>query len=145
MKNGRRSKVDGERFPSTVHRQPSTVCYMNIEEFREYCLSKKGVEETFPFGEETLVFKVLGKMFALTGLDGELFTANLKCDPDRAIELREHYPQVRPGYHMNKKHWNTVEFETGLNDELLIDLIDHSYELVVQKMPKKMREELKKI
>lgn len=118
---------------------------MNIEEFREYCLSKKGVEETFPFGEETLVFKVLGKMFALTGLDGELFTANLKCDPDRAIELREHYPQVRPGYHMNKKHWNTVEFETGLNDELLIDLIDHSYELVVQKMPKKMREELKKI
>lgn len=118
---------------------------MNIEEFREYCISKKGVEETFPFGEETLVFKVMGKMFALTGLDSEIFTANLKCDPDRAVELREEYPQVRPGYHMNKRHWNTVEFETGLEDQLLIDLIDHSYDLVVQKMPKKLREELNKI
>jgi predicted DNA-binding protein (MmcQ/YjbR family) len=118
---------------------------MNIEEFREYCLAKKGVEETFPFGETTLVFKVMGKMFALTGLDGDAFTVNLKCDPDRAIELRESFPQVRPGYHMNKKHWNTVEFENGLPDDLLTELVDHSYDLVVRKMPKKLREELEKI
>ncbi|PHN06182.1 MmcQ/YjbR family DNA-binding protein [Flavilitoribacter nigricans] len=115
---------------------------MNLEEFREYCLSKKGVEETFPFGEETLVFKVMGKMFALTGLDSETATANLKCDPLRAVELRESHPQIIPGYHMNKKHWNTVELETGLDNELLTELIDHSYDLVVEKMPKKLREEL---
>jgi predicted DNA-binding protein (MmcQ/YjbR family) len=115
---------------------------MNIEEFREYCLSKKGVDESFPFGETTLVFKVMGKMFALTGLDNELATANLKCDPDRVVELRERYPQILPGYHMNKKHWNTVELETGLDDELICELIDHSYDLVVEKMPKKLREEL---
>ena len=115
---------------------------MNIEEFREYCLSKKGVEETFPFGEETLVFKVMGKMFALTGLDDAEFTVNLKCDPARAIELREQYPEVRPGWHMNKNHWNTVEFETGLADSFLCELVDHSYELVVQGLPKKVRAEL---
>ncbi|MCB0564719.1 MAG: MmcQ/YjbR family DNA-binding protein [Phaeodactylibacter sp.] len=115
---------------------------MNIEEFREYCLSKKGVEETFPFGEETLVFKVMGKMFALAGLDDAEFTANLKCDPARAIELREEHPEIRPGWHMNKKHWNTVEFETGLADRFLCELVDHSYELVVQGLPKKVREEL---
>ena len=115
---------------------------MNIEEFREYCLSKKGVEETFPFGEETLVFKVMGKMFALTGLDDAEFTANLKCDPARAIELREQYPEVRPGWHMNKNHWNTVEFETGLADSFLCELVDHSYELVVQGLPKKLKAEL---
>lgn len=118
---------------------------MNIEDFRIYCLSKKGVEETFPFGEETLVFKVMGKMFALTGLDSEVFTANLKCDPARAVELRERYPEIQPGYHMNKRHWNTVELETGLEDTLLTELIDHSYELVVQKMPKRLREELEKL
>ena len=118
---------------------------MNIEEFRDYCLAKKGVTEEFPFGEDTLVFKVMGKMFALTGLDGELFTANLKCDPDRAIELRERHPQIIPGYHMNKKHWNTVEMETGLDDDLLFDLIDHSYALVVEKMPRKLREELQNL
>ena len=115
---------------------------MNIEEFREYCLSKKGVEETFPFGEETLVYKVMGKMFALAGLDESEFTANLKCDPARAIELREEHPEIRPGWHMNKKHWNTVEFETGLADRFLCELVDHSYELVVQGLPKKVREEL---
>ena len=115
---------------------------MNIEEFREYCLSKKGVEETFPFGEDTLVFKVMRKMFALTGLVSPEFTANLKCDPDRAIGLREEYPEIRPGWHMNKNHWNTVEFETGLSDSFLRELVDHSYELVVQGLPKKVREEL---
>ena len=116
---------------------------MNIEVFREYCLSKAGVEESFPFGESTLVFKVMGKMFALTGLDGDQFSVNLKCDPDRAVELREEHPQIRPGYHMNKKHWNTVEFENGLDDSFLIALVDHSYELVVESLPKKVREELK--
>ncbi|MCB0631243.1 MAG: MmcQ/YjbR family DNA-binding protein [Saprospiraceae bacterium] len=118
---------------------------MNIEEFREYCLSKKGVDESFPFGETTLVFKVMGKMFALTGLDSELATANLKCDPSRAVELRERHSQILPGYHMNKQHWNTVELETGLDDGLIRELIDHSYELVVDKMPKKLREELKNL
>ena len=115
---------------------------MNIEAFREYCLSKKGVEETFPFGEETLVFKVMGKMFALTGLDSPEFTVNLKCSPDRAEELREEHPEIRPGWHMNKTHWNTVEFETGLEDSFLCELIDHSYELVVKGLSKKVREEL---
>ncbi len=109
---------------------------MNIEAFRDYCLSKKGVEETFPFGEETLVFKVMGKMFALTGLTDEEFKVNLKCDPQKVIELREKYEEILPGWHMNKKHWNTVSFEGNLKEELLIDLIDHSYDLVVQKLKK---------
>ncbi len=115
---------------------------MNIEDFRDYCLRKKGVEETFPFDNVTLVFKVMGKMFALTGLDQEVFTVNLKCDPGRALELREHYPQIIPGYHMNKKHWNTVQFEDGLPDSLLRELIDHSYELVVASLTKKKQAEL---
>ena len=115
---------------------------MNIEEFRDYCLSKKGVEETFPFDEVTLVFKVMGKMFALTGLDNEVFSVNLKCNPDRAIELREEYPQIRPGWHMNKVHWNTVDFEDGLDHSLLIELVDHSYDLVVKGLKKKDREAL---
>src|SRR5690554_1391789 len=85
---------------------------MNIEEFRNYCISKKGVTESFPFDEKTLVFKVMGKMFALIGLDNNPATANLKCDPERSVELREQYPdQIYPGYHMDKKHWNTVEIE----------------------------------
>jgi predicted DNA-binding protein (MmcQ/YjbR family) len=118
---------------------------MNIEAFRDYCLSKKGVEETFPFDESTLVFKVMGKMFALTGLDREVFSVNLKCDPDRAVELREEYPQIRPGWHMSKIHWNTVDFEDGLDQDLLITLIDHSYELVVKGLRKKDREALERL
>lgn len=118
---------------------------MNIEVFHAYCLSKKGVEETFPFGEETLVFKVLGKVFAITGLDNEEFAVNLKCDPERAIELREEYGDIRPGFHMNKKHWNTVLFENELEDDLLKELIDHSYDLVVQKLRKKDREMLENL
>lgn len=115
---------------------------MNIEEFHAYCLRKKGVEETFPFGEETLVFKVMGKMFALAGLDGEPFTVNLKCDPQWAMELRESYPQIKAGWHMNKKHWNTVHFEEGLEEKLLRELIDHSYDLVVAGLPGKLKKEL---
>ena len=118
---------------------------MDIATFHQYCLSKKGTEETFPFDEETLVFKVLGKMYALTGLDNEVFEVNLKCDPEYAIELREQHPEVRPGYHMNKKHWNTIAFETGLNDKLLFSLIDHSYDLVVKKLKKADRERLKEM
>lgn len=115
---------------------------MHIEAFREYCLSKKGVEETFPFDEVTLVFKVMGKMFAATGLDGDDFTVNLKCDPEWSLELREAHPEIRPGWHMNKKHWNTVAFDEGLADDFLRELIDHSYDLVVKGLPRKLREQL---
>lgn len=116
---------------------------MNIEDFRTYCLSKKGVEESFPFDEVTLVFKVIGKMFALTGLKADEFRVNLKCDPERAVELREEHVDIIAGYHMSKKHWNTVYFERGLDDDLLIELIDHSYDKVVQGLRKKDRELLK--
>ena len=113
---------------------------MDIETFRDYCLAKKGVEETFPFDEVTLVFKVMTKMFALTSLNKETFEVNLKCDPERAMELREEYSEIRAGFHMNKKHWNTVEFEGSLSDALLCELVDHSYDLVVQKLKKADRD-----
>jgi predicted DNA-binding protein (MmcQ/YjbR family) len=109
---------------------------MNIEEFREYCLSKNDVTECFPFDEQTLVFKVKGKMFALTDTEGE-FTINLKCDPEKAIDLREHYPCVLPGYHMDKKHWNTVVIDGSVADNLLQEWINDSYDLVLNKIKKK--------
>lgn len=115
---------------------------MNIEEFREYCLRKSGVTEDFPFDEYTLVFKVMGKIFALTNLDGDWSLA-LKCDPQRAIELREQYPAIKPGYHMNKTHWNTVLMDGSLTNDLIWELTDHSYELVAGKLPLKLRNELK--
>ena len=118
---------------------------MHIEEFRDYCLAKKGVEETFPFDEQTLVFKVMGKMFALTGLEHVPFQVNLKCDPDQAIELREEYEDIQAGWHMSKKHWNTVMFEGDLEEKMLLELIDHSYDLVVQKLKKKDREFLEQL
>ncbi|MEZ5059377.1 MAG: MmcQ/YjbR family DNA-binding protein [Saprospiraceae bacterium] len=119
---------------------------MNIEAFHQYCISKKGVEETFPFGPQTLVFKVMGKMFALTGLDEVDYSVNLKCDPERAIQLREEYPDdILPGFHMNKKHWNTVHFEHDLPETLLRELIDHSYELVVKSLKKSDREALESL
>ena len=114
---------------------------MNIETFRTYCLSKKGVTEEFPFDETTLVFKVMGKMFALTGLHRIPFSVNLKCDPDKAIDLREYHSEIQPGYHMNKKHWNTCILEE-LPPEVMEHLIDHSYELVVSKLTKKLKAEL---
>ncbi len=114
---------------------------MNIESFREYCMAKKGVTEEFPFDNQTLVFKVMGKLFALTDVD--LFTSvNLKCDPERAVELREEYEGIIPGYHMNKRHWNTVLMDGSIPDTLTMELTDHSYELVVKGLPKKLREEL---
>ena len=114
---------------------------MNIEEFRQYCLSKKGVTEEFPFGPDTLVFKVMGKMFALTNLDGD-FSINLKCDPDLAIDLREQYPAVLPGYHMNKKHWNTIAIDGSLSNKLINEWTDHSYNLVVDQLPKILKNKL---
>ena len=104
---------------------------MNIEQLQEYCLRKDGVEETLPFGPDTLVYKVNGKVFLLTGLESHPLQFNVKCDPDRAIELRENYPQnVLPGYHMNKKHWNTIIVDGTLSNKQLQEFIDHSYELV---------------
>ena len=118
---------------------------MHVEEFRQYCLQKPGVEEGFPFDETTLVFKVMGKIFTITGLDAIPFRINLKCDPDRAIQLREDHPQIIPGWHMNKQHWNTVYCEDGLDDRLILELIDHSYDLIAQSLPKAKRLELEQL
>ncbi len=117
---------------------------MNIEELRDYCISKKESTEETPFGPDTLVFKVLGKVFLLVGLDQvDQLSFNVKCDPEYAVELREKFEHtVLPGYHMNKKHWNTVHANRQLNDQKLLELIDHSYELIVQGLPKKEREKL---
>ncbi len=112
---------------------------MHVDTFREYCLKKPGAMEDTPFGEEHLVFKVGGKMFALLALDEIPSTANLKCEPDLALELRDRYEQVRPGYHMNKKHWNTVELSGGIPEQELRKMIDHSYALVMQGLPKALR------
>jgi predicted DNA-binding protein (MmcQ/YjbR family) len=114
---------------------------MDIEKYRNYCLKKKAVTEEFPFDNQTLVFKVAGKMFALTDVD-EFSGINLKCDPEKAIELREKHEGITAGYHMNKKHWNTVSTAGDVSDKLILDLIDHSYQLVVQSLPKKDREGL---
>ncbi len=116
---------------------------MNIEELRNYCLSKKEVTEGFPFDETTLVFKVMDKMFALTDTHSE-FSINLKCDPQKAIELREHYSAVKPGFHMSKKHWNTVTPDELIDDSLIYSWVDDSYELVVSKLTKAQKEMLKK-
>jgi len=116
---------------------------MNIEELRDYCLQKPAVTEGLPFGEDTLVFKVVGKMFLLTGInDGTNF--NVKCDPELAVELREKYTEVQPGYHMNKKMWNTVHMNGSLTKKHLHEMIDHSYEQVFKGLPKKVREEIGK-
>src|SRR5882724_2897954 len=109
---------------------------MDTVEFREYCLGKPNTTEGMPFGETVLVFKVAGKMFALMSLEEVPATANLKCDPDLALDLRDRYEQVRPGYHMNKKHWNTVEIEGGIPEAGLRKMIDHSYDCVVQSLPR---------
>ncbi|NOU18508.1 MAG: MmcQ/YjbR family DNA-binding protein [Bacteroidales bacterium] len=114
---------------------------MNIEELREYCISKKGVTEGFPFDEVTLVFKVGGKMFALTNLDGEP-SVNLKCNPEKAVELREQYSAIIPGYHMSKLHWNTVYMDRSLPENLIKELIDLSYDLVLASLPKAKRNEV---
>jgi len=122
---------------------------MHIEQLRDFCITKKGVTEHFPFDEVTLVFKVMNKMFALTGLDawekGEQ-KINLKCDPDKAEELREEYEGILPGWHMNKRLWNTVTINSAdVSDALVFELIDHSYDLVVKGLSKKARTELENL
>ena len=109
---------------------------MNFGTLHDYCLQKKGVTAEFPFDEHTLVFKVMGKMYALVGMKREPLSVNLKCDPERALELRATYEAVQPGYHMNKTHWNTVQLNHDLEDRDLRDLIDHSYALVVRSLKK---------
>jgi predicted DNA-binding protein (MmcQ/YjbR family) len=109
---------------------------MQIEEIREYCLGKPGAEETLPFGPDTLVFKVGGKAFLLLSLDKEDVQFNVKCDPDLAMELRENYHCVIPGYHMNKKHWNTIIVDGSVKKSQLREWIDHSYDLVSSKRKK---------
>ncbi|CAH0999570.1 putative protein YjbR [Neolewinella maritima] len=115
---------------------------MDLYALRNYCLAKSAVTEELPFGPETLAFKVGGKLFALTGLEQPDLSVNLKCDPERAQQLRERYPDtIIPGYHMNKRHWNTVYLHDGiLSDQQLEELIDHSYALVVAGMSRKVRE-----
>ncbi|NQY09509.1 MAG: MmcQ/YjbR family DNA-binding protein [Flavobacteriales bacterium] len=114
---------------------------MNVEDFRDYCLSKEGVTESFPFDSSTIVFKIGGKLFTLAGI--ELFTAiNLKCDPERSVELRETFNGIKPGYHMNKKHWITVTVDSDVPNQLLLELIDHSFNLVYKSLTKRVRHEL---
>ena len=115
---------------------------MNIETLRDYCLSKKAVTEDFPFGETTLVFRVLNKIFLLVSLDADPLQFNAKCDTEKAIQLREEYDTVKPGYHMNKKHWNTVIIDGTISTKLIKEMIDDSYDLIIQSLPKKLKEEL---
>ena len=117
---------------------------MNIEAYRNYCMSKKGVTESFPFGETTLVFKVMGKMFALAGIE-EFNYINLKCEPTKAIELREEYEGITPAYHMSKIHWNSVSTLGDIPNQLICSLIDDSYNLVVSSLTKKLKTELEQL
>jgi predicted DNA-binding protein (MmcQ/YjbR family) len=117
---------------------------MNIEEFRDYCLNKKGVTEETPFDVNTLVFKVMGKMFALTGIE-QFASINLKCDPEKALELREKYHAVIPGYHMNKKHWNTVQMDLSIPNHIINSWIDNSYDLVTASLTKVLKKELEEM
>ncbi len=114
---------------------------MNIEDFRNYCISKKGVTENFPFDKDTLVFKLMGKMFALTGVSSFEFI-NLKCEPEQAINLRERYDGVKPGYHMNKELWNSVYLRSDVSDKLIYEWIDNSYDLIALSLTKKLKAEL---
>lgn len=115
---------------------------MEIDDIVEYCMTKPGAYDDFPFGEETLVLKVCGKMFALTNLQRHPLTMNLKCDPSRALELREQHDAIAPGYHMNKQHWNTLTLDGRLDTALLAQCIDHSYELVVAGLTRAQRASL---
>ncbi len=119
---------------------------MNIDTFRDYCLTKNGVTEGLPFGPDNLVLKVMGKMFSIVSLDEVPLRANLKCNPERAIELREEFEDnILPGYHMNKQHWNTLILDGRLDPKLIFELIDHSYELVVNGLTLKLKKELEEL
>ena len=117
---------------------------VHIEQLRDYCITKKGLTEHFPFDDVTLVFKVMNKMFLLTGIDaweqGET-KMNVKCDPEWSLELRGEYDSINPGWHMNKKHWNTVTLNSDVSDQFAFELIDHSYDLIIKSLPKKVQEE----
>ncbi|MBG9375887.1 MmcQ/YjbR family DNA-binding protein [Panacibacter sp. DH6] len=115
---------------------------MDVETLRSYCLAKKAVTEDFPFGEDTLVFRVMHKIFLLVSLSSSPLQFNAKCDPAKAIELREQYDAVQPGYHMNKKHWNTIVLDGSLPTKLVKEMIDDTYMLIVKSLPKKDREAL---
>ena len=115
---------------------------MNVEEIRNYCLSKPAVEEAFPFDEDVLVFKIGGKLFLLMSITSNPLQFNLKCDPDKAIELREKYSYVIPGFHMNKRHWNSIVCDRPVSKKLIFEWIDHSYALVLSSIPKKTRDGL---
>ncbi len=117
---------------------------MHIDQIRNYCLSLKGVTEHLPFGPDTLTFKVMDKMFCLVNIEKNEFV-NLKCDPEEAQELREQYSEVQPGYHMSKKHWNSVYYNQSLSDEFIIELINHSYQIVVLGLTKKLQQQLKEM
>jgi len=129
-----------QRQPNIPKNQNTKL--MHLEQLRDYCLAKPATTESLPFGPDTLVFKAAGKMFAVTGLDEEDLRVNLKCDPEYAIQLRERHEEVKPGWHMNKKHWNTVYIEDGdLSDDFIRELIDHSYDLIIKSLTKKKRAE----
>ncbi|MEX0966340.1 MAG: MmcQ/YjbR family DNA-binding protein [Bacteroidia bacterium] len=115
---------------------------MQIDEVRDFCLALPGTTEDFPFDRETLAFRIGGKIYALMNIEVRPLRINLKCTPDRAEELRAEHPEIIPGYHMNKRHWNTVGLEAGLDDELCRELIRHSYELVLAGLPKKLQDEI---
>ncbi len=116
---------------------------MNPDTFRKYCLSKKGVTEDTPFRESTIVFRVGTKIFALTDIERILFSFNLKCDPELAIEPRERYECISPGWHMNKKHWNTIHPDSSISDKAILEMIDHSYELVYNSLSNREKEKIK--
>lgn len=118
---------------------------MNVETLAEYCLSKKGVKEDFPFDDVTMTMKVMGKIFAFLPLDAEPFQISLKCDPDKAIELREQYEEISGAFHLNKKHWNALNCEGNLPTKLIYELIDHSYDLVVKGLKKADKEALQNL
>lgn len=120
---------------------PLQFINMNIEEFRNFCLSKKGATESLPFDEKTLVYKVGNKMFALADMVSFRF-ANLKCDPEKSIDYRETFEGIKPGWHMSKKHWNSVYVDSDVSHQMFYELIDGSYDLVVKSLSKKLREEL---
>jgi predicted DNA-binding protein (MmcQ/YjbR family) len=115
---------------------------LNLEDIRMYCLQKPFTTEDMPFGEDTLAFRVMNKIFLLTGLTNNELSVNMKCDPDHAIELRERYTDILPGYHMNKRWWNTVRANGEVPDKLFLDLIDHSYALVVKGLPRSLKEQI---
>jgi len=117
---------------------------MFIDEYRTYCLSKTGVTESTPFGPDTLVFKVMNKMFAVTGID-EFEFINLKSTPEKALELRESYEGIKPGWHMNKTHWNSVFTDGSVSDRMIRELTDQSYDLIVESLPKKLQKELEEL